>query len=87
MIYYLFSKMWKLQTAKMEMFIMEQEEQLEYFENYKDGACCKGHVYNCEGDICQEISECYQLGLQAHKKYNEEGIFIARLLQKLEAES
>mmetsp|Transcript_25607 Transcript_25607/g.29756 ORF Transcript_25607/g.29756 Transcript_25607/m.29756 type:complete len:123 (-) Transcript_25607:190-558(-) len=41
---------------------MDQPE-LIYYDEYKDCDCCKGHVYNCEGEVCQEIGECYCYGL------------------------
>ena len=36
---------------------------LDYLDEYKDCTCCKGHIYNCDGEICQEIGECYCYGL------------------------
>ena len=47
---------------------MDQNQILEYFEDYKDCTCCKGHVYNCEGEVCQEIGECYCFGLEFQQK-------------------
>ena len=53
----------EMDSDEEEEYYMDKPHLLDYYQDYKDCTCCKGHVYNCEGDICQEIGECFCFGL------------------------
>ena len=35
------------------------KEQPYYMEKFKDCSCCKGYVYNCQGEICKYLEVCH----------------------------
>ena len=39
--------------------IDDSEDGEKWYPKYKDCECCKGYVYNCKGDVCQSLGQCY----------------------------
>ena len=37
----------------------EDEEKDEWIPKYKDCPCCYGFVFNCKGDTCASLGQCY----------------------------
>ena len=37
----------------------EDEDKDEWIPKYKDCKCCYGFVYNCKGEICDSLGQCY----------------------------
>ena len=37
----------------------ESEDEEKWFPKYKDCPCCNGFVYNCNGEACISLGQCY----------------------------
>ena len=38
---------------------LQNEEEDQFFEKYKNCTCCHGFVYKCKGATCQALGQCY----------------------------
>lgn len=46
-----------------DVFYMERDP-MYFHEGSKSCTCCKGHIYNCDGDICQNLESCFCYALE-----------------------
>ena len=37
----------------------EDEDDNKFFDKYKNCTCCKGYVYQCNGEACKSLGQCY----------------------------
>ena len=39
--------------------VLTDRDPMFYYEKSQGCSCCKGHIYNCQGEICQNLDACY----------------------------
>ena len=44
-----------------------------FYEAFKGCHCCKGHVYNCEGQTCLILGSCFCYGMEQNDKIFNQG--------------
>ena len=48
----------EIENQCMEELDSEEDED-KWYPQYKDCSCCKGFVYNCKGQVCKDLGQCY----------------------------
>lgn len=54
----------KMMQDDIENEVMEElgnisEDEDKWLPKYKDCPCCKGYVFNCSGQVCKDLGQCY----------------------------
>ena len=47
------------EMAENDSLDSDSADEDKWYPKYKDCECCKGYVYNCKGDVCQSLGQCY----------------------------
>mmetsp|Transcript_8427 Transcript_8427/g.9525 ORF Transcript_8427/g.9525 Transcript_8427/m.9525 type:complete len:199 (+) Transcript_8427:45-641(+) len=54
-----------------DMFAMDRDP-MTFHEPSKNCSCCKGHIYNCDGEICQNLESCFCYALEEDEQAYQE---------------
>ena len=49
----------EMDKARKEEMEEDSEDEDKWFPDYKDCKCCHGFVYNCQGETCILMGQCY----------------------------
>ena len=49
----------EMDKARKEEIEEDSEDEDKWFPDYKDCKCCRGFVYNCQGETCILMGQCY----------------------------
>ena len=47
------------EMEKIRFIQDDSEDEDKWFPDYQNCKCCQGFVYNCKGEICSSLGQCY----------------------------